>query len=153
MSRAQLLKSLIKGTDISEDASLDKYLLSRGINPQFATKDQKVAHSKTNQFINWKRNRMLEDTLEEKVDKKDTVTLDIPLLIRVLELAREDIKTDMDLHRVVEKLINIRNKGMLTMKDYNYIAKIHEEVFRETCDDGYQFHPRRSLSRSARFNL
>jgi hypothetical protein len=131
MSRAQLLKSLIKGTDISEDASLDKYLLSRGINPQFATKDQKVAHSKTTQFINWKRNRMLEDTLEEKVDKKDTVTLDIPLLIRVLELAREDIKTDMDLHRVVEKLINIRNKGMLTMKDYNYIAKIHEEVFRE----------------------
>jgi hypothetical protein len=145
-ARAQKIKAIVKGTppqvtygtnprdpwsakaNMSEDASLDKYLLSRGINPQFATKDQKVAHSKTNQFINWKRNRMLEDTLEEKVDKKDTVTLDIPLLIRVLELAREDIKTDMDLHRVVEKLINIRNKGMLTMKDYNYIAKIHEEV-------------------------
>ena len=123
MSRAQLIKSLIKGTDISEDAALDKYLLSRGINPKFATKDQKVAHSKTSQFINWKNSR-----LNEMTDKKDTVTLDIPLLIRVLELAREDIKTDMDLHRVVEKLINIRKKGMLTMKDYNYIAKIHEEV-------------------------
>ena len=128
MSRAQLLKSLIKGTDLSEDAALDKYLLSRGINPKFATKDQKVAHSKTNQFISWKRNRMMEDSLDEAVDKKDTVTFDIPLLIRVLELAREDIRTDMDLHRVVEKLINIRKKGMLTMKDYNYISKIHEEV-------------------------
>jgi hypothetical protein len=123
MSRAQLLKSLIKNTDISEDAALDKYLLSRGINPKFATKDQKVAHSKTNQFINWKNSR-----LNEMTDKKDTVTLDIPLLIRVLELAREDIRTDMDLHRVVEKLINIRKKGMLTMKDYNYISKIHEEI-------------------------
>ena len=129
MSRAQLIKSLVKGTsDISEDAALNKYLMSRGINPKYATKDQKVAHSKTGAFITWKNSRMLEDTLEERVDKKDTVTLDIPLLIRIMELAREDIKTDMDLHRVVEKLINIRNKGMLTMKDYNYIAKIHEEV-------------------------
>jgi hypothetical protein len=144
--RAQKLKAIVKGTapkttygtnpmdpwsakaNISEDAALNKYLLSRGINPEHATKDQKVAHSKTGAFILWKKSRMMEETLEEKVDKKDTVTLDIPLLIRVLELAREDIKTDMDLHRVVEKLINIRNKGMLTMKDYNYIAKIHEEV-------------------------
>jgi len=57
------------------------------------------------------------------------------LLIRVLELAREDIKSDMDLHRVVEKLINIRNKGMLTMKDYNYIAKIHEEVMPQITEE------------------
>jgi hypothetical protein len=144
--RAQKLKAIVKGTapqatygtnpmdpwsakaNMSEDATLNKYLMSRGINPKYATKDQKVAHSKTTAFNTWKNSRMLEDTLEEKVDKKDTVTLDIPLLIRVLELAREDIRTDMDLHRVVEKLINIRNKGMLTMKDYNYISKIHEEI-------------------------
>ena len=126
-TESDLLKSIIKpNLDITEDAILDKYLLSRGINPKFATKDQKVSHSKTTQFITWKNYHM-----NEAVDKKDTVTLDIPLLIRVLELAREDIKTDMDLHRVVEKLINIRKKGMLTMKDYNYIAKIHEEVFGE----------------------
>jgi hypothetical protein len=168
ISRVQKLKAIVKGTppqskfgtdprdpwsakaNMSEDAALDKYLLSRGINPQFATKDQKVAHSKTGAFINWKKNRMMEETLDEKVDKKDTVTLDIPLLIRVLELAREDIKTDMDLHRVVEKLINIRNKGMLTMKDYNYISKIHEDIMsqvspevieeakKDPCWTGYQ---------------
>ena len=144
--RAQKVKGIVKGTapqaafgtnprdpwsaktNMSEDAALNKYLMSRGINPKYATKDQKVAHSKTSAFITWKNARMLEDTLDEAVDKKDTVTLDIPLLIRVLELAREDIKSDMDLHRVVEKLINIRTKGMLTMKDYNYIAKIHEHV-------------------------
>ena len=64
--------------------------------------------------------------IAEATDKKDQVILNIPLLIRVLELAREDIKTDMDLHRVVEKLIQIRNKGVLTMKDYNTIAHIKE---------------------------
>jgi hypothetical protein len=123
-NKVELLKTIIKGdSEISEDAALDKYLLSRGINPKFATKDQKVSHSKTTEFITWKNYHM-----NEAVDKKDTVTFDIPLLIRVMELAREELKSDMDLHRVVEKLINIRNKGMLTMKDYNYIAKIHEEV-------------------------
>jgi hypothetical protein len=151
--RAQKLKAIVKGTapqatygtnpmdpwsakaNMAEDATLNKYLMSRGINPKYATKDQKVAHSKTGAFITWKNSRMLEDTLEERVDKKDTVTLDIPLLIRIMELAREDIKTDMDLHRVVEKLINIRNKGMLTMKDYNYIAKIHEEVMSQVSQE------------------
>jgi hypothetical protein len=64
--------------------------------------------------------------IAEATDKNDTVILNIPLLIRVLELAREDIKSDMDLHRVVEKLINIRKKGVLTMKDYNTIAHIKE---------------------------
>lgn len=56
-------------------------------------------------------------------DKKDTITFDIPLLIRVLELIREDVKSDMDLHRVVETLISIREKGVLTMDDYDTIAK------------------------------
>jgi hypothetical protein len=150
MSKAQTLKSIIKknvgekptfGTnpwdpwsakaniaeesDISEDAMLDRYLITRGINPKHVTKDQKVAHSKMGQFNKWKRDH---SNFKEDVDKKDTVTFDIPLLIRVLELAREDIKSDMDLHRVVERLINIRDKGMLTMDDYDFIAHIKEAV-------------------------
>lgn len=72
-----------------------------------------------------------EETLWETADKKDRITFDIPLLIRVLELAREDIKSDMDLHRVVERLIGIRNKGVLTMDDYDFIAHIKEHYVRE----------------------
>jgi len=64
-------------------------------------------------------------------DRKDTVTFDIPLLIRMLEYAREEIKTDPDLHRAVERLINIRNRGVLTMYDYNYIAGIKKKYVRE----------------------
>ena len=60
------------------------------------------------------------------IDQKDTVTLDIPLLIRTLELAREDIKNDEELHRMVERLLNLKNKKKLTMDDYEYIAKIQK---------------------------
>ena len=77
-------------------------------------------------------------TTNEEVDKKDTVTMDIPLLIRVLELAREDLKTDMDLHRVVEKLIDIRNRGTLTMDDYDFVSKLKESLqLEDTYQDTY----------------
>jgi hypothetical protein len=259
------VKSNVTEETLEETALLNRYLKSRGINPEFVTKDQKVSHSKTNQFRQWMRDHMNEsmsqehtptekrlhalkkaihyhqeirvagdghkklhgeeteqideisaelqtryykaaerskssaegaaayhrraldtkgaaehektaqkrekginrytqrynernprpkvtqtnhltdkyplggrdeksgrsysESLEfnEGVDKKDTVTMDIPLLIRVLELAREDLKSDMDLHRVVEKIINIRNKGTLTMDDYDTVAQIKEE--------------------------
>lgn len=61
------------------------------------------------------------------MDKKDTVTLDIPLLIRILELAREDVKSDVELHEIVERLLELKNKETLTMEDYDYIAKLKEQ--------------------------
>jgi hypothetical protein len=66
--------------------------------------------------------------IKEAVDEKDTVTMDIPLLIRVLEYAREDAKTDMDLHKVVENLINMRGDGALSMEMYNKIVAIKEAI-------------------------
>jgi hypothetical protein len=103
----------------SEADLLARYLNSRGINPKFVTTDVKISHSKSDEFQKWKN-----DHLNEAVDKRDTVVLDIPLLIRILELAREDIKSDVDLHRVVERLIQIRKKGVLTMADYKMITNI-----------------------------
>lgn len=56
-------------------------------------------------------------------DKVDTVTVDIPLLIRLLEYAREDAKTDMDLHNVSEKLIELsKEHSPLTMEYYDAIV-------------------------------
>lgn len=53
---------------------------------------------------------------------EDTVSLDIPLLIRLLEYAREDAKTDMDLHDVAERLITMSADGKtLSMNDYGTI--------------------------------
>jgi len=69
--------------------------------------------------------------LLEKADAKDTVTFDIPFLIRVLELTREKIKSDVDLHKMVGRLIHIRKKGILTMQDYKLITRLREEYKRE----------------------
>jgi len=67
----------------------------------------------------------------EGKDTTDSISLDIPLLIRVLELAREDVKDDMELHRITERLLKIRHQGVLTMDDYNFIANMKEEFAHE----------------------
>ena len=53
---------------------------------------------------------------------KDEVIFNIPLLIRFAELMREDIKTDVALHEVIENIIDIKDKGTLTMGDYESIV-------------------------------
>jgi len=53
----------------------------------------------------------------------DAIKCDIPLFIRLLEYAREDAKTDMDLHDVAERLLQITLNGKTaTMKDYDKIV-------------------------------
>jgi len=53
------------------------------------------------------------------------IILDVPLFIRMLEYAKEDAKTDMDLHVVTENILNMSSEGkMLTMSDYDKIVKV-----------------------------
>ena len=53
---------------------------------------------------------------------EDMIMMDVPLLIRMLEYAREDAKTDMDLHFVAKNLIKLSKNGTtLTMDDYDAI--------------------------------
>lgn len=54
---------------------------------------------------------------------EDTVSMNIPLLMRMLEFAKEDAKTDVELHDVVEKLTDLSKDGrVLTMDDYDAIV-------------------------------
>jgi hypothetical protein len=58
----------------------------------------------------------------------DTITMDVPLMIRIMEYAREDAKTDMDLHDVAEKLIKLGTSGRaLSMQDYSAIMPQQNE--------------------------
>ena len=97
----------------------------------YVNDNHKVVDKRTNiEFLNsdWetiKTNVKLEQG--GSIDQRDTVTMDIPLLIRTLELSREDITSDADLHRVVENLIDLKNKPVLTMEDYEYIADIEHK--------------------------
>ena len=62
-------------------------------------------------------------TKAEVENPVDSVKLDIPLLIRIMEYAREDAKTDLDLHDIAERLISISRSGnTLSMRDYDRIV-------------------------------
>jgi hypothetical protein len=50
----------------------------------------------------------------------DTVTFDVPLFIRLLEWAKEESQTDMDLHRIAENALRL-GTAALSMKDYDSI--------------------------------
>ena len=70
----------------------------------------------------------LEDSDEDPTDdasngdEVDTVSMDVPLLLRVLEFAREEVEDDMVLHDVVERLIAMSKDGPLSMDDYESIV-------------------------------
>lgn len=68
--------------------------------------------------------KIMAESYGEQSDPIDLVTLDVPLLIRLLEYAREDAKTDMDLHDVADNLIKLsKQHESLTMDHYNLIVK------------------------------
>ena len=133
----------VENLDEAGTGLLMSYIKSKGLDPRMMDGNQKSAYSKSSEFRIFKNRHVKEvsgmgergdDWNEEKkavkeaVDAKDTVTMDIPLLIRVLEYAREDAKTDMDLHKVVENLINMRGEGSLSMDMYDKIVAIKEEI-------------------------
>jgi hypothetical protein len=66
------------------------------------------------------------------MNPKDTIIVDVPLFIRLLEYAREDAKTDMDLHNVAENIIDLsEEEEVLTMDNYNAIVGTTEEEIAE----------------------
>lgn len=70
-------------------------------------------------------NRLGRDLSEQtEFNPTDTVKLDIPLLLRILEYSKEDAETDLDLHFVAQNLIELGASGQtLTMQDYEKIIK------------------------------
>ena len=53
----------------------------------------------------------------------DIIRIDVPTFIRLIELAREDIKNDPDLHDMAEIVTKISQDQVVTMKHYNDIVK------------------------------
>lgn len=63
------------------------------------------------------------------MNPRDIITVDVPLFIRLLEYAREDAQTDMDLHNVSENAISLALSGKtLTMDDYSSIVGSQEDI-------------------------
>jgi hypothetical protein len=81
--------------------------------------------------------------LKEAFNPTDVVTMNIPLFIRMMEYAREDAKSDMDLHDVAEKATQTSASGKtLTMSDYTNIVgeKINEDDWMQSDDESDMAH-------------
>lgn len=71
---------------------------------------------KSNEFL-------LGEEPQPTVNPVDKITMDVPLLIRIMEFAKEDAQDDMALHRVAEKLIAMSKSGKtLSMQDYDSVV-------------------------------
>jgi hypothetical protein len=87
-----------------------------------------------------KRNAAIEKEMavKEEMNPMDVVAMDVPLLIRMMEYAREDAKSDLDLHDVAEKAIALSSEGKtLTMSDYGAIfgGALNEDDWMQADDE------------------
>lgn len=68
------------------------------------------------------------EAVNENLDGIDTLTIDIPLMMRLLEFAREDAKQDIDLHFLVENALRLQqNTPILGMDNYEALVSNIEE--------------------------
>lgn len=52
----------------------------------------------------------------------DIIKVDVPTFLRLLELSREDVKQDADLHDIAQRVTEISKDRVVTMADYNDIV-------------------------------
>lgn len=55
------------------------------------------------------------------MEHEDVIKLNPALFLRLLELSREEVKDDADLHFITEKITAISQKRVATMDDYDEI--------------------------------
>jgi hypothetical protein len=116
-----------KKADLNKDGKLSSYEKKRG-----AAIEKNIKESEKGSHFGVR---------EAKEDVIDTITLDIPLFIRMLEYAREDAQEDVDLHDVAEKAIALnKEKGILSMEDYEALIPEPqtEKSLNEDLDIGHQ---------------
>jgi len=61
------------------------------------------------------------------MDDTDVIKVDVPTFIRLLELAREDIDNDPDLHDLTEKMVELSHDGVVTMADYDDVVAFMQQ--------------------------
>jgi hypothetical protein len=128
-NRATILASLKRERFNDQEADEIFTLMKRGL-----TQDEAIAQYtelKHGDFVgdksgdredNEMSDRYADDLMEEE-NPIDIISVDVPLFIRMLEFAREDASTDMDLHDLAQKAIKMSGKGEpLTMMHYDELV-------------------------------
>ena len=52
----------------------------------------------------------------------DVIKINVPTFLRILELVREDVKNDPDLHDITEIVTKLSKEEVITMDDYDAIV-------------------------------
>ena len=62
-------------------------------------------------------------------DRIDVLKISVPLMEKLLEEARENFKTDIDVHKMTERLISLsKTKPVLNASDFEKIIDYPEEL-------------------------
>lgn len=69
------------------------------------------------------------------MNEDDVIKLNVPLFLRLVELAREDIKEDVPLHLMTEILTRISQDKVATIDDYENIKKYTMKNSNDELDD------------------
>jgi hypothetical protein len=95
--------------NMSQDQAIDQYLESK-----YEYEKEKGGD---------REDDTMPDDLMEEENPVDIISVDVPLFIRMLEFAREDASTDMDLHDLAQKAIKMSSEGEpLTMMHYDELV-------------------------------
>ena len=122
-SMDDILLAFQAALDIEDDAKQDEAL-----NAVFNELKNKVA-GKINKAADWAREKLSE---VEETDAVDTITMDVPLFIRMLEYAKEDASADVDLHDVAENAVSLnKDQEVLSMDDYDALLPSDAEPMGE----------------------
>lgn len=64
----------------------------------------------------------------------DVIRINVPTFLRILELAREEIKDDVDLHDITEIVTKLSEKKVITMDDYKKITSYMKRTGNDSTD-------------------
>jgi hypothetical protein len=132
MGEAKFMSGMISGKDFI-NAKLKNYPKAKAKVNQLIDMigESKFTIEMAEWIFDFFNNAHFESPINEakEEDKVDTITMDIPLFLRMLEYSREDASQDMDLHDVTEKAISLgKERGILQMDDYNEIVGTTEST-------------------------
>jgi hypothetical protein len=119
-----ILKSILKDENIAtEEEAMEVFDMMEKFN---MTQEEAIAQWLESRY-DYEREKggdreddTMPDDLMEEENPVDIISMDVPLFIRMLEFAREDASTDMDLHDLAQKAIKMSSEGEpLTMMHYD----------------------------------
>ena len=100
------------------------------INNPFPTREKAGYETAFEHYMGNIKEDMYSEAEENPID---AIMMDVPLFIRMLEYAREDASTDMDLHDLAEKAIAMSAEGeVLSMGNYEDLVGGEVETEEET---------------------